>query len=176
MVRLGRAVLLTAIVLAIPHGEGPGRIVPVVAGGRTAAVVPLPYRVPSAAINWNLELTALYLLNRERAAAGRAFLMPHATIRTAARIHARELFAGGYLSHRSLDGRWPDQRIHGLGVRVRLVGENLAYAATVAEAHRALLASDAHRRNMLYPGYRLAGIAVLDGGPFGVLVVQDFSD
>jgi uncharacterized protein YkwD len=136
----------------------------------------LPYRVPAAAISRDLELTVLYLLNRERTAAGYAPLTPHATIRAAARAHARELFTMGYLSHRSRDGRWPNQRVKELGVRVRLVGENLAYAATVRDAHHALLASQQHRHNMLYPGYRLAGIAVLDGGPFGVLIVQDFSD
>jgi uncharacterized protein YkwD len=136
----------------------------------------LPYRVPAAAISRDLELTMLYLLNRERTAAGHAPLTPHATIRAAARAHARELFTMGYLSHRSRDGRWPNQRVKELGVRVRLVGENLAYAATVRDAHDALLASRQHRHNILYPGYRLAGIAVLDGGPFGVLIVQDFSD
>jgi uncharacterized protein YkwD len=175
-VRLCLSVLLLAAILAASQAVAPPSPVPAVAGGRTSAVVSLPYRVPAAAISWDLELTALYLLNRERTAAGYAPLMPHATIRAAARTHARELFALGYLSHRSRDGRWPNQRVKELGVQVHLVGENLAYAATVRDAHRALLASQEHRHNMLYPGYRLAGIAVLDGGPFGVLIVQDFSD
>jgi uncharacterized protein YkwD len=168
-------VLLIGILAASP-GAAPPVPAPIVAGGQSSAVVSLPYRVPAAAISWNLEVTALHLLNRERTAAGFAPLMPHATIRAAARIHARELFALGYLSHRSRDGRGPNQRVKGLGVRVHLVGENLAYAATVREAHEALLASQAHRHNILHPGYRLTGIAVLDGGPFGILLVQDFSD
>lgn len=174
--RLWLGVLLLCAILAASQAAGPPSPDPVVAGGRTATVLTLPYRVPTAAISWDLEITALHLLNRERAAAGSTPLTPHATIRAAARAHARELFAMGYLSHRSRDGRWPNQRVRELGVRVHMVGENLAYAATVRDAHRALLASQEHRHNILYPGYRLAGIAVLDGGPFGVLVVQDFSD
>jgi len=149
---------------------------PLIAGGHTAAVLRLPHRVPEAAISWNLEVTELYLLNHERASAGVPALIPHAGIRAAARMHGKELFALGYLSHRSRDGRWPAQRVTGLGVKVTLVGENLAYAGTLREAHQALVASAAHRRNMLSPRYRHTGIAVIDGGPFGVLVVQDFSD
>jgi uncharacterized protein YkwD len=174
--RLSLGVLVLIATMAASPDAAPLTPAPVVAGGQTMGVVALPYRVPAAAISTDLELTALHLLNRERRIAGFAPLMPHATIRAAARIHARELFALGYLSHRSRDGRSPNQRVKGLGVRVRVVGENLAYAATVRDAHKALLASQAHRHNILFPGYRLTGIAVLDGGPFGVLVVQDFSD
>ena len=176
MRRLSLGGLLLIAILAASQDGAPSTPDPIVAGAPATAVLSLPYRVPAAVISWDLELTALHLINRERVAAGFAPVMPHATIRAAARVHARELFAGGYLSHRSLDGRWPNQRVKGLGVRVRLVGENLAYASTVRDAHEALVASQAHRRNILYPGYRLAGIAVLDGGSFGVLVVQDFSD
>lgn len=149
---------------------------PVVTGGNTAAVISLPYRVPAAAFSWALEMTDLYLVNQERAAIGLPALMPHAGIRTAARLHGQELFALGILSHRSVDGRWPAQRVWGLGVRVTLVAENLAYAGTVQEAHRTLMTSAAHRTNLLSPRYRRVGIAVIDGGAFGVIVVQDFTD
>jgi len=167
--------LLFTVLSAAPHHAFPGST-PVIAGGQTAAVLSLPYRVPAAAISWELEVTALYLLNQERLAAGLPALTPHAGIRAAARMHGRELFALGQLTHRSRDGRWPAQRVKGLGVRVSLVGENLAYAGTIRDAHRTLVASAAHRENMLSPRYRRAGIAVIDGGAFGVILVQDFSD
>jgi uncharacterized protein YkwD len=167
-------ILLFAVLGAAP--VDPRSPFPLVAGGQTAIVLPLPYQVPEAAISWDLEVAELYLLNHERAAAGLPALVPHAGIRTAARMHGKELFALGYLTHRSRDGRWPTQRVLALGVRVTLVGENLAYAATLREAHQALVASAAHRRNMLSPRYRRTGIGVVNGGPFGVLVVQDFSD
>jgi len=103
-------------------------------------------------------------------------LMPHATIQRAAIAHGREMFAWGYLTHLSRDGRTPRDRVLGLGVRVRLIGENVAYAADVRAAHDALMASEAHRRNVLFPRYRLIGIAVVDGGTEGIIVVEDFSD
>lgn len=150
---------------------------PIVAGGsRNGVVLPLPYRVATAPASWEQEMTALNLLNRERVVAGLLPLMPHAGIRTVARSHGVELFSRGYLSHRSPDGRWPDQRVKERGIRVRAVGENLAYASNVRAAHSALVASPPHRVNLLLPRYRLVGIAVIDGGPHGVIVVQIFGD
>lgn len=142
----------------------------------TPVVYPLPYRMPEPQTSWDLELIALNLINQERVAAGLAPLMPHATIRRAARAHGSDMFAFGYLSHMSRDGRNPEQRVKSLGVRVRMVGENLAYAQDLRAAHEALMASTGHRQNILLAEYRLVGIGVVDGGPLGVVVVQNFSD
>ena len=148
---------------------------PVVLGGSQRLMVPLPVRVAMARVDEDLEMTVLNLLNEERVAAKLVPLMPHATIQSAARVHAREMLAWGYLSHLSRDGRTPRDRVWGLGVRVRIIGENLAYAADVRSAHDALMASESHRENILFPEYRLVGIGVVDGGD-AVIVVEDFSD
>ncbi len=136
----------------------------------------LPARVAASQIDEAHEATVVNLVNQERVAAGLVPLMPHAAIQTAARAHGREMFASGYLTHLSLDGRTPRDRVLALGVRVRVIGENVAYAADALAAHDALMASEPHRRNILLPEYRLIGVAVLDGGPDGVIVVEDFSD
>lgn len=141
-----------------------------------AHVYALPARVASPQIDEELEVAVLNLINHQRAAAGVMPLMPHATIRSAARAHGRELFAWGYLTHLSRDGKTPRERVLQLGVRARLVGENLAYAADARAAHDALMASEAHRRNILLPQFQLVGVAVIDGGPEGVILVEDFSD
>ncbi len=118
----------------------------------------------------------LNLLNEQRLALGLAPLMPHARLQQAARDHGEDMFAQGYFSHRSLDGRTVRKRIAEAGVRVRIVGENLAYAADIHQAYDALTASRPHHRNMFYPDYRLVGIGVVDGGPDGVILVEDFAD
>ena len=141
-----------------------------------AHVYPLPVRVASPQIDEDLEVTVLNLINQQRVAVGLAPLMPHATIQNVARAHGREMFARGYLTHLSRDGRTPRDRVLGVGVRVRLIGENLAFAADARVAHDALMASEAHRRNILFPQYQLVGVAVVDGGAEGVIVVEDFSD
>lgn len=162
--------ILVLVGLSFPCG-------PTVAGSDTIAVVyPLPYRVAAPQVNEELERVALNMLNQERVAAGVVPLMPHRTLQIVARQHGMELFANGYLSHRSQDGRMPLDRVMGMHVHVRLVGENLAYAPNLAAAHAALVASDDHRRNMVSPEYRLVGIGVLDGGSYGIVIVETFGD
>lgn len=165
---------LGLLLLTVLPAQSPG-ISPRVAGDPTVTLS-LPYRIEDPQANRDLEMVALNLVNQERVTAGLEPLMPHATIRSAARAHGIEMFTFGYLSHRSRDGRWPNQRVKDLRVRVTIVGENLAYAQDVREAHRSLIASVPHRANILSPRYRLFGIGVIDGGPFGVIVVQNFSD
>ena len=168
----GAGLLLLAVLIQTPQPA----VSPIVAGTQTATTISLPYRVAAPHASLQQEIIALNLVNQARAAAGLVPLIPHATIRSAARAHGVELFTFGYLSHRSRDGRWPNERVKALGVRAKIVGENLAYAQDVREAHQALVASSAHRANMLSSKYRLFGIGVIDGGSFGVIVVQNFSD
>ncbi len=155
--------------------SGPGQVLPT-QGRSPFAVYALPYRLPSGQARSDLELTVLNLINQERVATGLVPLMPHARLRSAARTHGLEMFEYGYLSHESRDGRTPAQRVLEHRVRVRFVGENLAYAPDIRAAHAALMASPDHRRNILSPQFGLVGIAVIDGGPYGVVIVQDFSD
>ncbi len=169
------SVLLAAAAMAAPAPPlSPG---PVVLGAPAAwATYPLPFRTTAAQSSWEHEVTMLNLINNERAAAGLPPLMPHATIRSVARAHGLEMFAFGYLSHVDRRGLGPQQRVLRRGVRVRMVGENIAYAGSIREAHEALMTSEAHRQNILLPDYRLVGIGVIDGGPYGVVVVENFGD
>jgi uncharacterized protein YkwD len=146
------------------------------AGGASPDTYALPRALPSAQARPSLEMLALTLLNQVRREHELPLLVPHAGLRAAARAHGREMFAHGFFSHRSRDGRTPAQRVLDRGIRVRVVGENIAYAPDVVSAHAALMASESHRRNMLSPRYSLVGVAVLDGGPFGLIVVQDYAD
>ncbi len=166
--------VLVTIIAVMTAGTRPG---PLVSGQQTLALVyPLPYRVVSPPSNADLELTALNLINQERVAAGVRPLVPHATLQIVARRHGVDMFTYGYLSHRSRDGRTPLDRVMGMNVRVHLVGENLAYASDILAAHEALVNSMDHRRNMLSPEYHLVGIGVIDGGEYGVIVVETFGD
>jgi len=146
------------------------------AGGDPLAVYVLPHRVPSAQIRADLELRVFNLLNQERGEQELPPLSPHAGLRSAARIHGVEMFTYGFLSHRSRDGRTLVRRLSAPQIQVRMVAENIAYARDVQTAHAALMDSDGHRKNILSPLLRLVGIAVIDGGAYGLIVVQDFAD
>jgi len=138
--------------------------------------VTLPYRATAAQSSSALESEDLILVNRARAAAGLVLLAQYDPLRDVARAYAHELFSSGYLSHVSRAGETLPDRIVAAGIAAHVVGENLAYAADVQQAHEALMASPPHRRNILYSPYRLVGIAVVDGGAKGVVVVEDFTD
>lgn len=118
----------------------------------------------------------LALLNHSRAAAGRRPLLPNTTLRNVARGHGEDMFAFGYLSHRSRDGRTPWDRVTEAGIRPAYVGENLAFAPDVQEAHSLLMQSPGHRQNILSTEYHRVGIGVLDSGDRGVIVVEDFTN
>jgi uncharacterized protein YkwD len=136
----------------------------------------LPYRMSAAPASTPMETAMLALLNESRETAGFAHLQANITLRAAARRHGADMFAYGYLSHQSRDGLLPLARVEATGLAPWHVGENLAYAQDVREAHRLLMKSPGHRANILSPIYRWVGIGVMDGGAHGVVVVEDFTD
>ncbi|MGH2398971.1 MAG: CAP domain-containing protein [bacterium] len=141
-----------------------------------AAVLKLPYRSLTAQTDGVLEELVLDLINRERRAAGVRPLAASTPLRTIARDHGRELFARGVLSHQAKDGRGVRKRFERAGIPFRIAGENVAYAEDIRTAHRELMDSSGHRRNILSPAFRRVGIGVLNAGEAGVVVVQNFSD
>ena len=60
------------------------------------------------------------------------------------------------------------------GMRVKVVGENLASARSLEHSHRALWASPSHRDNMLYGDFRRMGVAVARAGDGTVWVTEVF--
>src|SRR5579864_3016204 len=149
---------------------------PVSLGNAAYAIVALPVKSTVAKSDPALEDAVLAWLNHRRMHQGLVPLRANTIIRNAARNYGLEMFGNGYLSHVSRDGRTLEDRLAAAGLQASLVGENLAYAGTLEDAERALWQSDSHRRNILYPSFRAIGVAVIDGGRDGVIVVQDFSD
>jgi uncharacterized protein YkwD len=82
----------------------------------------------------------------------------------------------GYFSHITPEGFSPFDRLKAGKVAFGSAGENLALAPTLALAHQGLMNSPPHRANILNPAYRTVGIGVLDAGPYGVMVTQNFTD
>jgi uncharacterized protein YkwD len=136
----------------------------------------LPYRIAQAPASTVMETAMLALTNQSRETAGLSPLGANSRLRTIARLHGSDMFAYGYLSHQSRDGLLPLARVEAAGLTPWHVGENLAYASSVPEAHRLLMNSPGHRANILSPVYRWVGIGVMDGGQHGVIVVEDFTD
>lgn len=118
----------------------------------------------------------LVLLNHERTTRGLRPLTMNAKARTEARAYSAEMFAKGYFSHIDPLGNSPFDRMHAAGIQFGAAGENLALAPTLQLAHQGLMNSPGHRANILSKSYRTVGIGIVDGGPYGLMITQDFTD
>ena len=76
--------------------------------------------------------------------------------------------------HITPEGKAPSDRIRAAKVPFITAGENLALAQTLGIAHNGLMNSPGHRANILHPAFRRVGIGILDGGPYGIMVTQNF--
>ncbi len=138
--------------------------------------VTLKFQVPQPTPDAAAEEEMLSLVNAERSNAGLPLLAMDAPLHDLARSHAADLFQKGYFSHTGRDGRSPFDRMHDAGIRYSTAGENLALAIGTAAAHDGLMHSPGHRANILNPTFRRIGIGTLDGGPYGKMFVQEFTD
>ena len=55
-------------------------------------------------------------------------------------------------------------------------GENLALAPSTPLAMQGLMNSPGHRANILNPNFKKIGIGVIDGGIYGKMYSQEFTD
>lgn len=118
----------------------------------------------------------LALVNKERTSRGLVALVMDEELRELARAHARDMFKRGYFAHDTPDGKDPFDRMGDANIVFGLAGENLALAPTLDIAHDGLMNSPGHRANILNGGFRKVGIGVLDGGVYGKMFVQEFTD
>ncbi len=123
------------------------------------------------------EKTMFNLLNQERQKVGVNQLLFDEALQSVARSYAAEMFVNGFFSHTSqVDSSDAAERAQRAGVSYFALGENLAFAPDVYIAHQGLINSEGHRRNILSPEYGKVGLGVVDGGIYGKMFVQLFSD
>lgn len=122
----------------------------------------------------DLEAQMLVLVNEERAKQGLKPLKADPELAVVARAHSRDMFARGYFSHVTPEGKTPTDRIRAGGISFLTAGENLALGQTLNICHQGLMNSPGHRANILLPAYGRLGIGILDGGIYGLMVTQNF--
>jgi uncharacterized protein YkwD len=119
---------------------------------------------------------ALYrMVDALRAAESLRPLKHDARLEDLARAHALKMKASHKVGHAVGDGD-PTQRVQDANMFARTVGENVAHAESVVNAHRALYASPSHRENLLRNDYQSAGFAVVEGDDGSAWVCEMFAD
>jgi uncharacterized protein YkwD len=143
---------------------------------RTDESVNLGFQTSEYQVNESLEARMIDLVNRERRERGLNTLEFDPKLREVGRIHSGDMFERGYFSHYSPEGEDVSDRAEKNKVEYMIIGENLAYAPTLELAHKGLMNSEGHRANILSPDFNKIGIGVMDGGVYGIMFTQIFSD
>lgn len=116
--------------------------------------------------------------NSQRATLGLSPLTLNAQLSQAAAQKAQDMFAKNYWAHNSPTGSTPWDFISGAGYHYVIAGENLAKNfSTSGSVVDAWMGSPSHRANIVKPGYKEIGFAVVNGklnGEETTLVVQMF--
>lgn len=141
---------------------------------KTEKSVSLPFKVDDPKIREDLEAKMLELVNEERAKEGLKPLKADPEMLVVARAHSKDMFARGYFSHITPEGKSPFDRMRREHVRFLTAGENLALGQTLQICHRGLMNSPGHRANILQPSFGRVGIGILDGGFYGLMITQNF--
>lgn len=122
------------------------------------------------------EYTMLNLVNQERVSRGLPPVSLSFALRDLARTYARDMFLRGYFSHYNPEGESPFDRMNKASVAFLVAGENLALAPNVLIAHQGFMQSPGHRANILSSEFGKLGVGVIDGGIYGEMFVQEFTD
>lgn len=168
---------LVQVLLTTPNGPRPALEAHVYAGDTppprfTAQLAPGEEAGAGAADD---EAAMRRMMDAARATEGLTPLLPDSILDRLAREHVARMVREKTLGH-DVGGGDPATRMREAGLRARAAGENVAVAATVARAHRALWNSPSHRGNLLDGRFRRAGVAVArsdDGRAWAAILFAD---
>lgn len=138
--------------------------------------VDLGFKKTDGIVDGIAETLMVSLVNNEREKAGLKKLIVSVPLGNLARLYAQDMFTWGYFSHYNLQGQSPFDRMQKKDISFLAAGENLALAPNVNLAFQGLMNSPGHRANILSVDFGKIGIGVIDGGIYGEMFVQEFTD
>lgn len=143
---------------------------------KTDEKINLGFQITNPILDEASEKNMIDLVNLERTSKGLKALVLDTNLRSIARAYSDDMFKRGYFSHYSKEGFSVADRLIQAGIDFLVVGENLAYAPSIESAHKGLMNSEGHRANILSTDYHKVGIGVMDGGVYGKMFTQVFSN
>lgn len=138
--------------------------------------VGLNFKTENVSIDYAAEQDTLAKVNSERAAVGLSALTFSEDLAKVGRAHCSDMFKRGYFSHYTPEGLSPFDRMVAADVSFDYAGENLALAPNTELAMRGLMQSPGHKANILSKDFGKVGVGVIDGGIYGEMFCQEFSD
>jgi uncharacterized YkwD family protein len=114
------------------------------------------------------------LVNLERINQGLPALTLDMRLVKVGRIKSMDMIKNNYFGHQSPVYGSPYDLMKSQGITYRAAGENLAGNPSVTSAHTGLMNSPGHRANILNVNYTKIGIGIIKGGPYGLMISQEF--
>ena len=139
-------------------------------------VLSLPFEPEVLSLDERAEKEMLAFVNEERRKLGLKELVVDLELVQVARLHSFDMWERQYFAHKNPDGETPFDRMIEENIDFDKAGENLALARSTERAHRGLMNSAGHKRNILDPKFGRIGIGAVDGGPYGKMFTQEFAD
>ena len=138
--------------------------------------VDLQFSTKNVSVNYADEQKMLEMVNSERKNVRLNSLSFSENLAKVARAHCTDMFERGYFSHYTPEGLSPFDRMLQANITFNYAGENLALAPNTELAMRGLMQSPGHKANMLSQNFNRVGIGVIDGGVYGEMFCQEFTD
>lgn len=138
--------------------------------------VDLHFKVSSVTVDRVAEQQMLVLVNKERTSRELDALSFSEELANVGRSHCKDMFVRGYFSHYTPEGLSPFDRMLTVSINFNYAGENLALAPNVDLAMNGLMQSPGHRANILSANFKKVGIGVIDGGVYGQMYCQEFTN
>ena len=139
-------------------------------------IINLHFIVSDGTVDSRVEEEMLLIVNRERETAGLGSVVMDGKLSQLARSHSIDMFQRGYFSHYTPEGLSPFDRMNAAHIRYEYAGENLALAPSADLAMRGLMNSSGHRANILNPNFKKLGVGAIDGGIYGIMFSQEFTN
>lgn len=143
---------------------------------RSNEILSLNFRTTNFNIDRDAEDYMLSLVNKERLSRGLGELVFDGKLQDVGRVHCKDMFKRGYFSHYSPEGFSPFDRMEEENIVYRKAGENLALSPNTDLAMQGLMNSQGHKANILSTDFGRVGIGVIDGGIYGQMFCQEFTD
>lgn len=138
--------------------------------------VKLNFTTKNGTVDEQAEQQMLIMLNKERTSRGFQKVTMDPALTQVARKHSRDMLERGYFSHFTPEGKSPFDRMAEGRISFGYAGENLALAPNTELAMQGLMQSPGHKANILSPNFKKVGIGVIDGGIYGEMFSQEFTD
>jgi len=139
-------------------------------------IVSLNFKTSSIATDPKSEMDMFNLINQKRSRRGIRELVFDNSLRDLGRTHCEDMLKRGYFSHYTPEDFSPFDRMSEAGFIYTAAGENIALSPDTAIAIQGLMNSPGHKANILSVDFGRVGIGVIDGGIYGELFCQEFTN